>query len=100
MAKKYFMLEGVEGVEGEKELILYHQLKKIIRYLNDCEVMEVLSDNGEAFDLMFHHIIYLITKSDDTRPTRFSWKNDDEETIFESTYFQEKHETERLKKRF
>ena len=70
--------------------------------MNQCEVMEVLSDYVEAFDMTYHYIIYLISKSDSMRPTRFLWKNDDdddEETIFERTYIQEKYETERLKRK-
>ena len=110
MCKKYFMLEEVEGVEGEKEYILYHQLKKIIRYLNECEVMEVLSDHVEAFCLMFHYITYIMSKSDRMRPPRSLLKlllddedededEDDEESFLESTYIQEKYETEKLKKK-
>ena len=68
MCKKYFTLERVEGVEGEKECILYRQIKKIIKYLNECEVMEVLSDHPDAFDLMFHYIRYIMTKSGSVRP--------------------------------
>ena len=105
MCKKYFMLERIEG---EKEYILYHQLKKIIRYLNECEVMEVLSDHVEAFSLMFHYIMYLMTKSDGMRPQRSLLKlvfddededEDDEESFLENTYPQEKYETEKLKKK-
>ena len=107
MCEKYFMLERVEGVEGEKEYILYRQIKKIIRYLNECEVMEVLSDHPDAFDLMFHYIRYIMTKSDDMKPTRSLFKfvsdededEDDEETFSESTYTPDKYETERLKKK-
>ena len=59
MCEKYSTLERVEVDEGEKEKILYRQIKKIIRYLNECEVMEVLSDHPNAFDLMFHYIRYI-----------------------------------------
>ena len=44
-------------VEGEKEYIVYHYLNKIIRYLKECEVMEVFDNHVEAFDIMFHNII-------------------------------------------
>ena len=105
MCLKYFTLERVEGVEGEKEYILYRQIKKIISYLNECEMMEVLSDHPDAFDLMFHYMRYIMTKSDDMKPTRSLFKfvfdedeHEDEETFFEITYIPEKYETERLKK--
>ena len=75
MCEKYFMLERVklvERVEGEKEYFLYCQIKKIISYLNECELMEVLSDHPDAFDLMFHYIRYIMTKSEDKKPMRYS----------------------------
>ena len=104
MCEKYFTLERVEVDEGEKEKILYRQIKKIIRYFNECEVMEVLSDHPDAFYLMFDCIWYIISKSDDMKPMRslFKFVNDedeeDEETFLESTYTPKKYESERLKK--
>ena len=105
MCEKYFTLERVEGVEREKEYILYQQLKKIIKYLNECEVMEVLSDHPDAFDLMFHYIRYIMTKSDRMRAQRILLKfvfdkdeDGDKESLLESTYTPEKYETKRMKK--
>ena len=116
MCEKYYTLEGVEGDEGEKEKNLYCQLKKIISYLNECEVMEVISDHPDAFDLMFNYIRYIMSKSEDMRPQRRLFKfvsdekededededeedeDEDEETLFESMYMPKEYETERLKK--
>ena len=49
--------------EGEKEYIVYHYLNKIIRYLKECEVMEVFDNHMEAFDIMFHNIISFFINS-------------------------------------
>ena len=107
MLEKYYTLERDEVDDEEKEKNLYHQLKKIIRYLNECEVMEVLSDHPDAFDMMFYYIRRIISKSDDTRPQRslirFVYEEDeddeDTETFEESIIESEKYETKRLKKK-
>ena len=52
MFKKYYELE----VKSEKESIIYNYLKEIIRYLKECEVMEVFSDHIKAFDLKYRYI--------------------------------------------
>ena len=52
MFEKYYELE----VKNEKETILYNYLKEIIRYLKECEVMEVFSDHIEAFYLKYRYI--------------------------------------------
>ena len=104
LCKKYYTLERDEVDEEEKEKNLYHQLKKIIRYLNECEVMEVLSDHPDAFDMMFHYIRRIMSKSDDMRPQRSLFRfvsdedEDDEvtETFEESIIIPEKYETKRL----
>ena len=98
MIEKYYMLEEVKG---EKEYILYFYLEEIFRYLKECEVMEVLSDHDEAFDLVFHYIRYFMIKSDRMRPRRkLIISDDDEEPFFESSiYPQEKYENEKLKKK-
>ena len=70
MCEKYFDLERVEVDEEEKEYILYRQLKKLIRYLNECEVMEVLSDHFGAFHLMFDCISCIMIKSRKMEPIR------------------------------
>ena len=77
--------------------------------MNECEVMEVLSDHPDAFDLMFHYIRFIMSKSDDMRPKRSLFKivydedededEDDVESLFESIYIPEKYETERLEKK-
>ena len=72
MCEKYFNLERVEVDEEEKEYILYRQLKKLIRYLNECEVMEVLSDHPDAFDLMFNCISCIMSKSSNFNKIKFS----------------------------
>ena len=104
MCEKYFDLERVEVDEEEKEYILYRQLKKLIRYLNECEVMEVLSDHPGTFHLMFDCISCIMTKSREMKPIRLLFKfvydedeDEDEETLIESSYISEKYESERLK---
>ena len=109
MCEKYYKLERVEVDEEEKEYILYCQLKKLIRYLNECEMMEVLSDHPEAFYLMFDSIYYIKLKSRDMKPIRLfkllycegehKDEDKDEETLTESSYIPEKYESERLKKK-
>ena len=107
MCENYFNLERVEEDEEEKEYILYRQLKKLIRYLNECEVMEVLSDHPDAFDLMFGCISCIKSKSSDMKPIRLfkivydedEDEDEDEETLIESNYIPEKYESERLKKK-
>ena len=58
MIEKYYELEE----NKKKEFILYCYLKEIIRYLKECEVMEVFSDHIEAFYLKFHYISRFIDK--------------------------------------
>ena len=64
--------------------------------MNECEVMEDLSDHPDAFDLMFNYIRYIMSKSDDMKPLRLQFKfvndedededeEEDEETFLEST---------------
>ena len=102
--KMYFDLEQFEVDEEEKEYILYRQLKKLIRYLNECEVMEVFSDHIAAFHLMFDCISCIIKKSREMKPIRLPIvydedEDEDEETLTESSYISEKYESERLKKK-
>ena len=52
MFQKYYELE----VKNEKESILYNYLKKIIKYLKECEVIKVFSDHIKAFDLKYRYI--------------------------------------------
>ena len=104
MCEKYFDLERIEVDEEEKENILYRQLKKLIRYLNESEVMEVLGNHFEAFYLMFDGISCIIMKSRKMKQTRLivydedEDEDEDEETLIESSYISEKYESERLKK--
>ena len=58
MIEKYYELEE----NKKKEFILYCYLKEIIRYLKECEVMEVFSDHIEAFHLKFHYISKFLDK--------------------------------------
>ena len=78
MIKKYFNLEE-KYYKSEKEHIIYYYLKEIIRYLKECEVMEVLSDHIAAFNLKFYHISEFIAKSNRMRPHRplFSYEGDE-----------------------
>ena len=107
MCEKYYTLERNEEDEEEKEKNLYHQLKKIIRYLNECEVMEVLSDHPDAFDKKFYYIWYIMEKSVDMRLQRSlirfeSGEDQDDdytETFSESIIIPKKYETKRLKKK-
>ena len=72
--------------------------------MNECEVMEVLSDHPGAFHLMFDCISCIMTKSREMKPIRLPIvyeedEDEDEETLIESGYISEKYETERLKKK-
>ena len=103
MIKKYFNLEE-KYIKSEKEYIIYYYLKEIIRYLKECEVMEVLSDHIDAFHLKFHYISEFIMKSKRMRPHRplFSSEgnDNDEEYISEfAIYSHEKNTSERMKKK-
>ena len=85
MIKKYRFLEENEGENKvEKEYILHHYLKKIIKYLKECEVMEVFSNHVEAFDMMFHNISYFITKANRMRPERMLTYYEGEEPLYKS----------------
>ena len=59
MVKRYFKLEK-KCLNFEKRLVLYY-LKEMKRYLENCEVMEVFSDNVNAFQDEFHYIIKFIS---------------------------------------
>ena len=74
--------------------------------MNECEVMEVLSDHLEAFHLMFDCITCIMIKSRKMKPIRLPIvydededEDEDEETLIESSYISEKYESERLKKK-
>ena len=75
--------------------------------MNECEVMELLSDHPDAFDMKFYYIRRIMSKSDDMRPQRslirFVYEEDeddkDTETFEESIIVPEKYETKRLKKK-
>ena len=55
MFKRYFELEE-KYLKTEKKFIIYYYLKEMIRQLKEYEVMEVLSDQANAFNTEFKYI--------------------------------------------
>ena len=55
MFKRYFVLEE-KYLKTEKKFIIYYYLKEMIRQLKEYEVMEVLSDQTNAFNTEFKYI--------------------------------------------
>ena len=55
MFKRYFELEE-KYLKTEKKFIINYYLKEMIRQLNEYEVMEVLSDQTNAFDTEFKYM--------------------------------------------
>ena len=55
MFKEYFVLEK-KYLKKEKKFIIYYHLKEVIRKLKEYEVMEVLSDQVNAFKSEFKYI--------------------------------------------
>ena len=102
MCEKYFNLEE-KYIKSENEFIIYYYLKEIIRYLKECEVMEVLSDHIDAFHLKFHHISEFIVKSQRMRPHRplLAYEGDDfnENDFIDMSLPHEKNVSEKLKKK-
>ena len=62
MIEKYNDLKKIY-YKTEKEYILIYYLKKMNNYLKECKVIEVLSDDNEAFEHRFCHIIKFVTES-------------------------------------
>ena len=62
MIKKYYKIEK-RYVKSEKKLVGFY-LKQMIRYLEDCQVMEVFSDHDFAFHEEFIHIYKFINNDD------------------------------------
>ena len=55
MFKRYFELEE-KYLKTEKKFIIYYYLKEMIRQLKEYEVMDVLSDHANAFNIEFNYI--------------------------------------------
>ena len=55
MFKRYFELEE-KYLKTEKKFIIYYYLKEMIRQLKEYEVMEVLSDQANAFNTEFKYV--------------------------------------------
>ena len=57
--KMFEELEKIEEYNKGEDLIYCDYLKKIINYLNECEVMEVLGDIPDAILLKFNYIMQI-----------------------------------------
>ena len=61
MFKKYFVLEE-KFLKTEEKFVIYYYLKEMIRKLKEYEVMEVLSEQTNAFNTEFKYIADFINK--------------------------------------
>ena len=69
----------------ENEHIFYNHLKKIERFVKECEDMELIANHEEAFDLMFDRIRCFISEA---LPLYKKW------------YMPDDDKSERVKKKF
>ena len=98
MLEKYHYLKQ-KYFKTDKEYNLIYYLKKIIIYLKECTVIEILSDDKEAFKNRFYHILKFVTESYIYNPKKsiLSYKEENKANITHITLFK-KNVNERLKK--
>ena len=98
MFEKYYDFKKI--LQNRKRIYSYLlSQKKIKNYLKECKVIEVLSDDIEAFETRFYHIIKFVTESYIFKPQKrlISYEGE-ENTEYTMCYSVEKNVNERLKK--